>query len=402
MASALALHGGPPAHPGSFPSWPNSDDEEAKGVAEVLASGKWGSTHGNVVAEFESEFAAYQQAEHCTCVANGTIALAAALRAVGVGVGDEVIVPPYTFIGSASAVLLIGAVPVFADVDPDTHLLNVEAAAKAITSRTKAVMPVHIAGRPCDMDAFAALGREHGVAIVEDGAQAHGAEWRGRRVGALGDAGTFSFQTSKNISAGEGGAVVTNDERLGDALYSLANVGRVRGGGWYQHEHVGFNLRLTEFQAAILKAQLRRHPEQQRVRSANAELLSNLLREVEGVRLPADDPSVTAHGWHLFVFRLPDLGGAQRRDAFVRALAAEGVPCSTGYVGLHRNDAVRREASALAERLGQPYPEPVAPVTDELAADTVWLPHPVLLGSEQDIHDVAGAVAKVLRHADEW
>ena len=400
MTSTLAIHGGQPVRTAAFPAWPYFNDEEAAAVATVLASGNWGSTHGTGVAEFEAAFGAYQQADHCVCVANGTLALAAGLRAVGVGVGDEVVVPPYTFIASAAAALFVGAVPVFADVDPGTHLLNAEAAAAALTSRTKAVMPVHIAGRPCDMDAFTALGREHGVAIVEDSAQAHGAQWRGRSVGAIGDLGTFSFQTSKNISAGEGGAAVTNDERLADLLYSLANVGRVRGGGWYQHEHVGLNLRLTEFQAAILHAQLRRHPEQQRVRTANAELLTSLLGDLDGIRLPANDPAVTAHGWHLFLFRVPGIGGPDRRDAFVRALAAEGIPCSSGYVGLNHNDAVRREATGLASRLGQPYPEPDVPVSDRLVTDTVWLPQSVLLGGEADIRQVAQAIAKVLRHAD--
>jgi dTDP-4-amino-4,6-dideoxygalactose transaminase len=403
MASALAVHGGQPVRTEPFPSWPTSDDEEAKAVAAVLASGNWGSTHGDVVATFEREFADYQNATHCVCVCNGTLALAAALRAAGVGVGDEVIIPPYTFIATAAAPLFVGAVPVFADIDPGTHLLDAAAVEAAITPRTRAVMPVHVAGRPADMDAFAALSERHGLTVVEDAAQATGAEWRGRRVGALGGAesmGTFSFQTSKNISAGEGGAVVTNSDRMGDALYSIANVGRVRGGGWYQHDHVGYNLRLTEFQAAILRAQLQRHPEQNARRNTNAAILSELLSDVEGVTLPPADERITAHGWHLYLFRVPGLGGAEKRDAFARALTAEGVPCATGYNGLHRNDALRQEATALAERLGQPYPEPEVPVTDQLVTDSVWLPQNTLLGTEEDTRAIADAIAKVLRHAD--
>ncbi|MEQ7125241.1 DegT/DnrJ/EryC1/StrS family aminotransferase [Actinopolymorpha sp. B11F2] len=400
MSALLAQNGGSPVRTTPFPRWPSSDDEEARAIAEVLASGEWGSTHGEVVATFEREFASYQQAAHCVCVCNGTLALAAALRAVGVGIGDEVVVPSYTFIASAAAATFVGAVPVFADLDPAMYLLDPAAAAAALTPRTKAVMPVHIAGRPCDMTAFTDLGREHGVAIVEDAAQAHGAEWQGRRVGAIGTVGTFSFQTSKNMSAGEGGAVVTDNDELADHLYSLANVGRVGGGGWYQHERLGYNLRLTEFQAAILRVQLRRHPAQQAVRSANAALLTELLGKVEGVWVPDAVTSVTAHGWHLFVFRLPGIGGAESRDAFVRALAAEGIPCSGGYQGLHRNGALRAEIASITGRLGQPYPEPELPATELLASDTVWLPQPVLLGTEEDIHDVATAIEKVLRHLD--
>src|SRR5690606_28602609 len=242
MTSTLAVNGGEPVRSTPFPAWPTADSADEAALLDVLRSGKWGSTHGDLVARFEREFAQYQHARFGVCVCNGTLALAAALRAVGVGLGDEVVVPPYTFIASAAAVTFVGAIPVFADIDPDTHLLDPQAVEAVISERTKAVMPVHIAGRPCDMDAFAELGRRHGVAIIEDSAQAHGAEWKGRRVGALGDVGTFSFQTSKNVSAGEGGIVVTNDEALADRLYSIANVGRVRGGGWYEHQHLGYNL----------------------------------------------------------------------------------------------------------------------------------------------------------------
>ncbi|SDT12968.1 DegT/DnrJ/EryC1/StrS family aminotransferase [Actinopolymorpha singaporensis] len=399
MASTLALRGGTPVRTRPFPSWPVAGQEVGAELLDVLDSGKWGSTHGERVAAFERDFAEYQQAAHCVCVSSGTLALVAGLRAAGVGIGDEVVVPPYTFIASAAAVVLVGAVPVFADVDPATHLLDPAAAAAAITPRTRAVMPVHIAGRPCDLDAFAAIGREHGVAIVEDAAQAHGAEWRGRRVGALGDLGTFSFQTSKNMSAGEGGAMVTNDDRLAERLYALANVGRVRGGGWYQHEYLGYNLRLTEFQAAILAGQLRDHPATQATRDANARLLGSLLGDVEGVLVAADDPNVTAHGRHLFLMRLPALGVAGKRDEFVQALAAEGVPCSGGYVGLHRNNALREEIAAITKRLDLPYDEPRVPGAEQVAADTVWLPQPALLGTEDDVRDIAAAVSKVLGQA---
>ncbi|NEE02311.1 DegT/DnrJ/EryC1/StrS family aminotransferase [Phytoactinopolyspora halotolerans] len=398
----LALHGGTPAlGPGdTIPGWPEHDDAEEQAVLGVLRSGRWGSTHGDVVATFEREFADYQQAAHGICLVNGTMAIVVALRACGVGIGDEVIVPPYTFIATASAALFIGAVPVFADVQPATHLLDPAAVEAAITPRTKAIVAVHLAGRPADMDALAAVAARHSVAVVEDAAQAHGAEYRGRRVGAIGDVGTFSFQSSKNMTAGEGGAVLTDDERAANALYSLVNVGRVRGGGWYEHTSVGYNLRLTEFQAAILRAQLARHPAQQQVRERNATLLTQLLGDVDGIELAQPDPAVTAHGRHLFVFRVPALGAAGTRDAAVRALAAEGLPgASSGYVPLHRNEALMRETRAVVDRLGQPYPEPDCPVADQVSTDTIWLPQPYLLGDDEFTHRVAGAIAKVVRAA---
>lgn len=379
------------------PSWPVHGEAEEAALLEVLRSGHWGSTSGTTVAAFEREFAVAQEARHAVAVTNGTLALVAALRAGGVGIGDEVIVPPYTFIATASAALFVGAIPVFADVDPRTHLLDPSAVRAALTERTRAVIPVHLAGRPADMDAFAALGREHGLLVVEDCAQAHGAAYRGRAVGALGDLGTFSFQSSKNVTAGEGGAVVTDDDRLADALYALVNVGRVRGGGWYQHETVGYNLRLTEFQAAILRVQLERHAGLQRVRERNARLLTELLAEVDGVQTAPEDPAITAHGRHLFLLRIPALAG-QARDRALRALADEGLPqASGGYVPLHRNQALLRETEELAERLGRPVPRPSCPHADLVARDTIWLPQQCLLGSPDYTRQVAEAIRRVVR-----
>jgi len=402
-SDVLAINGGTPALPadGPLPEWPTYDHAEEKGLLDVLTSRKWGSTHGDVVATFEREFADYHQAAHGTCMTNGTLAISAALRAAGVGIGDEVIVPPYTFIATAAAALFVGAIPVFADVDPVTHLLDPRAAEAAVTERTKAVIPVHLAGRPADMDAFIALGARHGLTVIEDAAQALGAAYKGRPVGAIGDLGTFSFQTSKNMTAGEGGAVLTDDEGLAAAVYSIVNVGRVRGGGWYQHESVGYNLRLTEFQAAVLRAQLARHPQQQEVRERNAALLTMLLSEVDGVALAPDDPAVSAHGRHLYLMRIPALAAPGRRDAALRALAAEGLAeASGGYMPLHCNTALIAEAMALSDRLGQPYPLGECPNAVAVSKDTIWLTQTSLLGTEQRTRGIASAIAKVVSAAD--
>ena len=397
MRELLALDGGAPVRTAPFPTWPVSGAEEVDAIIDVLRSGAWGSGRGTRVAEFEAAFARYGDAEHCVCACNGTVALDVALRAVGVGPGDEVIVPPYTFIASVAAILYLHAIPIFADVREDTHLIDAERIAERIGSRTRAIMAVHIAGRPCDMDAVQTVANEHGIPVIEDAAQAHGARWRDRGVGTIGNAGTFSFQSSKNMTAGEGGAIVTNDADLADRLYGLVNVGRIRGGEWYDHQTIGYNLRLTEFQAAVLQQQLRRHPTQQATRETRAGELTSLLSSVGGVQLPAYDERVTAHGRHLFIVRVPNIGAAGLRDRFVDALRAEGVPATAGYGALHRHDAVVRRATENAAIFGLPYSVASCPVTDAVVRDSVWLPQFVLLGTPGDMVDIASAFEKVTR-----
>lgn len=399
----LAVQGGRPALDGlpPFPSWPQHSEADAQALLGVLESGKWGSTHGDIVATFESEFAAAHGAKYGVALTNGTLAIAAALRAAGVGVGDEVIVPPYTFIATASAALFVGAVPTFADVEPDTHLIDPASVERAITDRTKAIIAVHLAGSVANLDALNHIAETRGLTLIEDAAQATGAAWRGRPVGAIGHLGTFSFQSSKNITAGEGGIVLTDDERLAAGVYSLVNVGRVRGGGWYEHASVGYNLRLTEFQGALLRGQLTRLPEQQKVRDENAKLLTQLLADVDGVEVDREPAEMTAHGRHLFMFRVPGLGKAGLRDAAAKALNAEGVVgASGGYVPLHRNEALLAESKALADRLGQPYPEADCPVSDLVCTDTIWFPQTIMLGSTEQIHAVAEAITKVTGAGD--
>src|SRR5690625_4694164 len=224
--SVLALNGGEAelSDCGELPRWPRARDGDEDALLGVLRSGNWGSTAGDQVARFQQEFAAYQGVGEGIALANGTLAIVAALRACGVGLGAEVIVPPYTFIATAAAPLFVGAIPVFADGDPESHLLDPTAVQSAITPRTRAVIPVHLGGRTADMDQFHRIAAEHDLWLIEDCAQAVGTRYKGVGVGAIGDVGTFSFQSSKNVSAGEGGAVTTNDPSMGERLYSLINV----------------------------------------------------------------------------------------------------------------------------------------------------------------------------------
>lgn len=399
----LASEGGPPTRTVPFPSWPVWDEREERLLLEVLRSGQWGILDGGKVARFQERFAEFQGAKHALCVTSGTTALEVAMRALGVGPGDEVITTPYTFVATPSAAFLVGARPVFVDIDPATYLIDPVKVEAAITERTRAIVPVHIGGCPCDMDAITEIARQHGLYVLEDACQAWGASWRGRPVGAIGDLGCFSFQASKNINAGEGGAIVTNDPELAERCWSLHNVGRVREGAWYQHEFLGWNYRMTEWQGAILLAQLERLPEHIERRADNAAYLAARLGEVEGITPAVVDERVTGHAWHLFIASYdPAAFGGQTCAAFLRMLAAEGIPCSAGYVPLNRTPALRR---AMAEQAGEiePWeateadlPElPACPVAEDLCQRTVWFQQRMFLGDHEDIDDIVAAVAKI-------
>ena len=327
----LALHGGAPVRTRPWPRWPQWGETEAAKLQEVLASGAWGGS-SDAVHAFETAFAKRHEAKHCITAVNGTLTLEASLRVLGVGPGDEVIVPPYTFIATANAVRLVGATPVFVDVEPDTYNLDVDRVAEAIGPKTKAVIPVHFAGLAVDMDRLLPLAAAHGLAVVEDAAHSHGASWRGQPMGTLGDIGSFSLQQSKNLTAGEGGILLTNDDDLAAKLWSFANQGRDPEGAWYEHGMLGSNLRMTGWQAAVLLAQLERLDEQLARRQASARRLIAILEEIDGPAPMRWDPRMDNHSFHLFMMRYdPAKFGGLPRDRFVAALEAEGVPCSTGY-----------------------------------------------------------------------
>jgi dTDP-4-amino-4,6-dideoxygalactose transaminase len=399
----LAVDGGQPVRDLPFPAWPIWDEREKELLLEVLDSGRWGILDGTKVAAFQEAFAEFVGAQHALCVTSGTSALEVAMRALGIGPGDEVITTPYTFVATPSAAFLSGARPVFVDIDPNTYLIDPVRIEAAITERTRAIMPVHIAGCPCDMDAIVEIAQRHNLYVIEDACQAWGAAWRDRPVGAIGDLGCFSFQASKNINAGEGGALVTNDPELAERCWSLHNVGRIRDGAWYQHEVLGWNYRMTEWQGAILLAQLQRLPEHVARRADNARYLTSRLDEVEGIVPVQIDERVTQHAWHLYIATYdPEAFGGRPCAEFLSMLKAEGIPCSAGYVPLNLSPAILR---ALAEQRGEIRPwetsdidlpalEP-CPVAEDLCQRTIWLPQYVFLGDHEDIDDVVAAILKI-------
>lgn len=404
----LAVNGGAKTRTKPFTGWPIFDDREVSAVEEVVRSGKWGCLSGTKVSEFEKKFAEFQGAKYGICIVNGTAALEVALRAVGVKAGDEVIVPPYTFIASASAVLMIGAIPVFVDVEPESYNLDPTKIEAAITPKTKAILAVHIAGGPADMDGIMAVAKKHGLKVVEDAAQAHGAEWDGRRVGAIGDAGTFSFQASKNLNSGEGGIVVTNDPEVYSKAWSLHNIGRVPDGQWYEHRILGWNMRMTEFQAAILLAQMERLEDQMKTRDENARYLSEELSKIEGISPLKRHPKATSHAYHLFVLRYdPKAFNDAPRSAFIKALQAEGIPCSSGYVPLYKEqlfyvepDGCPMGCSFYGRKMD--YSTVSCPVCENASYnEAVWITQSVLLGTKEDMDDIVSAVRKIRDNSTE-
>ena len=401
----LALNGGTPLRDTPFPAWPIYGPAEEEALLTVLRSGRWFlDAHTQL---FEREFATFQEAAFGIATSNGTTALQVALDAIGIRPGDEIIVPAYTFMATASAVCATGGIPVFADIDSASYNIDPQSVEQAITEKTRAVIGVHIAGRPCDLDALGALAARHQIHLLEDAAQAHAAAWRGRRVGAIGDLGTFSFQASKNLCGGEGGFITTDDETLADRAWSVHNCGRSRTGAWYEHPLVGSNYRISEFHAALLLSQLTRLEAQTARRTENAALLTSLLHQIEGIAPLDADARVTTHAHHLYIIRYCAESSGLTRDRFIAALCAEGIPCSSGYRPLYQEAAF---ATPFADYpltspyfQGQPdYSEVSCPVTERVcAAEAVWLTQNMLLGSADDMRDIAAAIDKVIASAPE-
>jgi len=400
----LALLGGAPVRIQPFPPWPAYDDEEERRLLEVLHSRAWGGYHP-AVKELEERFAGYHGVPHAVSCSNGTIAIEAGLRALGIGAGDEVIVPPYTFVASASAILLCHATPVFADIDPTTCNLSPQAAEAAITTSTKAIVVVHFGGHPADMPEFQRIAHKHGLALLEDAAHAHGARLAGVPVGGWGDVATFSFQSFKLMTAGEGGIILTRSAEIADRCWAYCNQGRRREGGWFDHYTVGTNYRLTGFQAAVLCAQLRRLPEQTQRRAANVARLREGLRDFPGLELAPDDPRVERHPYYLLTFRYhPEGFGGVPREFALRALQAEGIPFKPTYPHpLYRNPMFGRKARDAARcegwRWSQQYEQLNLTESERVCRDGVWLSHNVFLGDGGDVDDILEALRKVAASA---
>lgn len=403
----LALSGGTPVRNQPFPSWPVITSADEQIWMEVFRTKRWNRLNGTYVDQFEKTWAERLGAKQCVATSSGTSALVTSVNALGIGPGDEVIVPPYTFVATINAVLLQHALPIFVDSDRETFQIDARKIEAAITKRTRCILPVHLGGASVDLDTILSVAKKHRVTVLEDACQSHLGEWRGRKVGTWGDLGCFSFQGSKNLNSGEGGAIVGNDERLLEVARSFHNQGRAAPNSGFSWARNGDNRRLTEFQGALLLAQLARLEEQSRTRETNAAYLTGLLREIPGIQPARMMEGCTRNAYHLYMFRYePSRFNELPRQQFLKALQAEGIPCSPGYTPLNKEPFLKETLNSRGFRYIYPEKEiksleerNVCPENDKLCQEAVWLFQTMLLGSKQDMDQIAEAVRKIQNQA---
>jgi dTDP-4-amino-4,6-dideoxygalactose transaminase len=405
--SELALFGGTKAKHKAFPLWPQYDDNERRALQEVLESRIWWRTPGTKTLEFEQAFTKYHGARHGIAVTNGTAALEVTMEALGIGPGDEVIVPNFTFVATASAVLFANALPVLVDVDPETYCLDPALTEVAITPRTKAIVAVHMGGHPADLDRLQNIAKKHGIALVEDSAHAHGSEWNGKKVGTVGKAATFSFQACKLMTAGEGGMIISNDDAFERQARSVHDCGRMPGEWFYSHFIYGSNYRLSEWQGAVLNVQLQRLEPQTVHRHQNGRIMDKLFSDIHGITPQKCDPRCTRNGQYAYIFHVDanQFAGISTEN-FIAALNAEGIPTQASYPPLHeldcfRNGEYRKCLSGAQATEKHAFLQQKFPVTQKAAWETVWIPQFALLGDEEDMNEIASAIRKIQRNASE-
>lgn len=408
----LALNGGTPVRKRPFSTWPVFDDRELAALRRVLESGSWGGypAPNKEARAFAERFAASHDARYGICAANGTVTLEVALRAGGVKAGDEVIVPPLTWIATAAAPVYINAVPVFVDIDPETYCLDARLIEAAITEKTRAVIPVHLACSIADMDAIMKIAEKYDLLVIEDCAHMHGGKWNGKGVGSIGHLGSFSFQSSKLMTSGEGGIILTSDKELEEKCLSLVNCGRKETGyNTFEGSLFGWNYRIGEFQAAILSVQLERLEEQRARREANVNYFIERIKEIKGLEPLRRDPRITSFACYEFILRYEaEAFDGIHRDRFAEALNAEGVPCDPYfYTPIYHRELFPLRASeypCCRDRYGEEIdPKSVSCPVAERAAyqEAIWFHHSLFMGSREDIDDIVEAIFKVRHHLGE-
>ena len=410
-ADKPALLGGTAVHTGGWPQWPEWRQSWEPSILQVLRSGRWYRGTGEQVQQFESAYAKLLGAKRCLATASGTTALIVGMHALDVDAGDEVIVSPFTFIASYNAILLHKALPVLADTDPATLTIDPASIESRITDRTRAIMPVHIYGMPCDMDPILALAAKHRLPVIEDACQAWLADYKGRMCGTIGELGCFSFQNSKHLPSGEGGAITGSSDDLIDRCGSFHDCGRPYGGfkGARPNFTRGGNFRMQHFQAAMLLQQFDKLVQDTARRRENADRLTASLKEIPGIQ-PARLPDNSRAVWHLYPFRYDaEKFQGLPRDKFIRAMRAEGIPCSTGYQEQYFDGLLDEAISSRgykrlfsAQRLRE-YRDSFEALKGnrEVCATTVAITQNLLLAERADIDDIAEAIRKIQAHGAE-
>lgn len=395
----LAYFGGKKVKQDGFFMWPYSDENETQNLLDVLKSGKWWRATGDKVQQFENEFAKKTEVQYCLGVTNGTHALELSLSALGIGEGDEVIVPAITFISTVTAVIYCNAIPVIVDVDADTYCMDIAEFENAITSRTKAVIPVHIAGNACDMDKICEICKKHGIHIIEDAAHAHGGRYNDKAIGSFGDMATFSFQNGKIMTCGEGGAIITNNSALYKMAYLIHGVGRPKGDIKYVHQVLGSNYRMSEFQAAILLAQLERLDDFNARREKNYLLLNNLFNQIEGIKPQTKSKGTTLMTHYMYMFRYDaTCFNGLSRDKFVEFLKAEGIPCFICFPVL--SDTKFFENSGSGFRPFKYINYSSLENAHNIADNVIWIPHYTMLGNADDMYKISDSIKKIQKYVN--
>ncbi len=409
-AGTLAILGGQPVRSKSWQSWPvwNRDAEEE--MISVLRSGNWFRGRGTKVSEFEEKYAALMGTKRCLATSCGTTALLVALHTLGIDAGDEVIVAPYTFIATYNVVFLTKALPVFADTDQETFTINPDKIEEKITERTKAILPVHILGLPADMNKINAIAKKHNLVVIEDACQAWLAEYQNKKCGTLGDLGCFSFQNSKNLPAGEGGAVIGNDDEIMDRCYSFHSCGRPYGSVKRTSNYpiVGSNRRMTEFQAVILMSQMERIEMDADTRLENALYLTSKIKDIPGIIPYKLANGATRSAYHLYPFRYKkEQFDGIPREKFLAALKAEGISCAGGYGPQNKDGLIEQALNSRGykrlfseKRLKQYREENHLPDNDQLCKEAVWFGQNMLLGDKKDMDDIANGILKIYENRD--
>lgn len=387
--------------------WPVWDVREESALLDVLRSGKWGRGSGARVKEFEEAYAKKCRAKHCVATASGTSALLTALGALGIGPGDEVILPPYTFVATFNVVTLNYALPVFVDTDPTTFQIDVAKIPAAITPATRLLLPVHIGGYPANLDAIDRISKERKIPFVEDACQAWLAEFGGQPVGSRGIGGCFSFQASKNLTSGEGGAVLTNDDAFAERCFAFHSPSGQRGN--VPNTGRGSNYRLTEFQAALLLAQMTRLDEQFKKRDENAAYLTRMLAKIPGITPTPLSPGGTRSAYHLYFMRYdPRRFAGLARAKFLQELGKEGVHASSGYSPL--NTSAHAKGLAANPHYRKIYGKQTmarwlernrCPVNDRLCEEAMWFSQSVLLRPRSEMERIVETFSKIQRRAGE-
>ncbi|MBN1261525.1 MAG: DegT/DnrJ/EryC1/StrS family aminotransferase [Anaerolineae bacterium] len=397
----LAILGGDPVRKEPYPAWPVFDERDVAAVAAVLTSGRWGGFPypGPQTATFTRRFGELQGAEHVVAAANGTVTMEIACRAAGIGWGDEVIVPAFTFQATAAAPMAAGAIPVLVDIDPQTYCIAPQAVEAAITGRTRAIIPVHLGAQMADMDAIMEIAERHDLIVIEDCAHAHGSRWRGRGAGAFGHFGSFSLQSSKILTSGEGGVLICRDETLKARAISIMDCGRPHDAQGTLYT-MGANYRMAELQAALANVGLERFPEQLQQRQEAAAYMDEALSELPGIRVLKRELRHTTRSFYRYIFAMDPAVYGFTHEVLCDALEKEGIPAELGYPPMHRYDLFQPRLSRLPVPSAFPeffdYDHLHLPEAERAGQrEAVWLDECIFRAGRQGVDDVVKAIQKV-------